>query len=131
MVPADFLAAAEENGCIEQIDWQMFAMACEEAQRLPASAYVSINVSARRLRVPDFDEIALRTILSSGLQPSRVRLEVTEGALLDEPEQMRSILLRLREAGVLVQLDDFGTGYSSLATATVSVFAESSRVCCD
>ena len=115
LLPADFLAAAEENGCIEQIDWQMFAMACEEAQRLPEGAYVSINVSARRLRVPDFDEIALRTIQNSGLQPSRVRLVVTEGALLDEPEQMRSILLRLRAAGVLVQLDDFGTGYSSLS----------------
>jgi EAL domain-containing protein (putative c-di-GMP-specific phosphodiesterase class I) len=115
LLPADFLAAAEENGCIEQIDWQMFAMACEEARRLPDSTYVSINVSARRLRVPDFDAIALRTIENSGLSPSRVRLEVTEGALLDQPEQMRSILFRLRQAGVLVQLDDFGTGYSSLS----------------
>lgn len=115
LLPADFLAAAEENGCIEQIDWQMFAMACEQAHRLPDSTYVSINVSARRLRVPDFDAIALRTIQASGLHPGRVRLEVTEGALLDQPEQMRSILLRLREAGVLVQLDDFGTGYSSLS----------------
>ncbi|HPG94581.1 MAG TPA: EAL domain-containing protein [Dokdonella sp.] len=115
LLPADFLAAAEENGCIEQIDWQMFAMACEQARHLPESTYVSINVSARRLRVPDFDEVALRTIRSSGLEPQRVRLEVTEGALLDQPEQMSSILLRLRNAGVLVQLDDFGTGYSSLS----------------
>ncbi|MBL0163272.1 MAG: EAL domain-containing protein [Xanthomonadales bacterium] len=115
LLPADFLAAAEENGCIEEIDWQMFAMACEHARRLPDSTYVSINVSARRLRVPDFDEVALRTIESSGLPPHRVRLEVTEGVLLDQPEQMRNILLRLRKAGVLVQLDDFGTGYSSLS----------------
>jgi diguanylate cyclase (GGDEF)-like protein len=115
LLPADFLAAAEENGCIEQIDWQMFTMACEQARLLPDSTYVSINVSARRLRVPDFDEVALRTIENSGLQARRVRLEVTEGALLDQPEQMRSILLRLRAAGVLVQLDDFGTGYSSLS----------------
>ena len=115
LLPADFLAAAEENGCIEQIDWQMFSMACKQAQRLPDSTYISINVSARRLRVPDFDEVALRTIESSGLAPRRVRLEVTEGALLDQPEQMRNILIRLRKAGVLVQLDDFGTGYSSLS----------------
>ncbi len=115
LLPEDFLAAAEENGCIEQIDWQMFSMACEQAQRLPDSTYVSINVSARRLRVPDFDEVALRTIESSGLPPRRVRLEITEGVLLDQPEQMRNILLRLRQAGVLVQLDDFGTGYSSLS----------------
>ncbi len=115
LLPADFLAAAEENGCLEQIDWQMFTMACNQACRLPETRYVSINVSARRLRVPEFDEIAVRTILNSGLEPSRIRLEVTEGALLDQPEQMRSILLRLRQAGVLVQLDDFGTGYSSLS----------------
>lgn len=115
LLPNDFLAAAEENGCIEQIDWQIFTAACEQARRLPDSTYVSINVSARRLRVPDFDEIALRTIETSGLAPQRVRLEITEGALLDQPEQMRNILFRLREAGVLVQLDDFGTGYSSLS----------------
>ncbi|MGB3047290.1 putative bifunctional diguanylate cyclase/phosphodiesterase, partial [Dokdonella sp.] len=115
LLPADFLGVAEEIGCIEQIDWQMFALACEQARNLPDSTYVSINVSARRLRVPNFDEIALRTIEASGLPPRRVRLEVTEGALLDQPEQMRSILLRLRMAGVLVQLDDFGTGYSSLS----------------
>ncbi len=115
LLPADFLAAAEEAGCIEQIDWQMFTMACDQAKRLPDFTYVSINVSARRLRVPDFDEVALRAIERSGLPPRRVRLEVTEGALLDQPEQMRNILLRLREAGVLVQLDDFGTGYSSLS----------------
>ncbi|HET9032750.1 MAG TPA: EAL domain-containing protein [Dokdonella sp.] len=115
LAPNDFLAAAEDSGCIEQIDWQIFTAACEYAHRLPESTYVSINVSARRLRVPDFDEFALRTIESCGLSPHRVRLEITEGALLDQPEQMREILLRLRKAGVLVQLDDFGTGYSSLS----------------
>ena len=113
--PEDFLAAAEENGCIEQIDWQLFAMACEQARLLPPGTYVSINVSARRLRSAGFDDLALRMIEASGLSPYRVRLEITEGALLDEPETMRRILLRLRYAGVLVQLDDFGTGYSSLS----------------
>jgi diguanylate cyclase (GGDEF)-like protein len=115
LLPEDFLAAAEENGSIEQIDWQLFALACEQAHGLPAHAYVSINVSARRLRSNGFDELALRVIETSGLSPYRVRLEITEGALLDEPEQVRRILLRLRYAGVLVQLDDFGTGYSSLS----------------
>ena len=93
----------------------MFAMACTQARRLPPDTYVSINVSARRLRIAGFDEVALGTIEASGLSPRRVRLEITEGALLDEPEQMRQVLLRLRYAGVLVQLDDFGTGYSSLS----------------
>ncbi len=115
LLPADFLAAAEDNGSIEQIDWQLFALACENARHLPDDTYVSINVSARRLRLAEFVDVALRTIEASGLSPHRVRLEITEGALLDEPEKMREMLLRLREAGVLVQLDDFGTGYSSLS----------------
>ena len=115
LLPADFLSTAEDNGSIEQIDWHIFAMACAQAHDLPSDTYVAINVSARRLRVAGFDQIALGMIGASGLSPHRVRLEITEGALLDEPEQMRHMLLRLRYAGVLVQLDDFGTGYSSLS----------------
>jgi diguanylate cyclase (GGDEF)-like protein len=114
--PGDFLNVAEDNGSIEQIDWQMFALACRDAHRLPVSdAYISINVSARQLRAADFDESVLRLIGAQGLDPHRVRLEVTEGALLDNPDHVRRLLERLREAGVLVQLDDFGTGYSSLS----------------
>ena len=115
LAPAEFLSTAEENGSIEPIDWRMFELACEGARRLPANTYVSINVSPRQLRVVDFDMLILRVIADAGLSPSRVRLEITEGALLDEPETVRALLLRLREAGVLVQLDDFGTGYSSLS----------------
>lgn len=114
-IPAEFLQAAEDTGCIEQIDWQIFELACRHALRLPEDTYISMNISPRHLRIAEFDEMALRTIRSTGLDPTRVRLEVTEGALLDQPEQMRNILLRLRAAGVLVQLDDFGTGYSSLS----------------
>ena len=114
--PGDFLTVAEDNGSIEQIDWQMFALACRDAHRLPQEdAYISINVSARQLRAADFDQSALRLISAQGLDPRRVRLEVTEGALLDNPDHVRRLLERLREAGVLVQLDDFGTGYSSLS----------------
>lgn len=115
LAPDAFLATAEENGSIEQIDWQMFAMACRAASKLPPATYVSINVSARRLRMVGFDQLALGAIESSGLSANRVRLEITEGALLDNPEHIRRVLLRLRYAGVLVQLDDFGTGYSSLS----------------
>ncbi|GMU43521.1 MAG: EAL domain-containing protein [Xanthomonadales bacterium] len=116
LLPGDFLTVAEDNGSIEQIDWQMFALACRDAQRLPeAHAYVSINVSARQLRSSDFDQSVLHLIGAHGLRPQRIRLEVTEGALLENPDHVRRLLERLREAGVVVQLDDFGTGYSSLS----------------
>lgn len=116
LLPGEFLSVAEDSGSIEQIDWQMFAMACRDVQRLPQEhAYVSINVSARQLRAQDFDVSALRLIDAHGLPRRRVRIEVTEGALLENPDQVRRLMERLREAGVLVQLDDFGTGYSSLS----------------
>jgi diguanylate cyclase (GGDEF)-like protein len=115
LAPDDFLDAAEDNGCIEQIDWMLFAKACEQAKALPEDTYISINISALRLRAPDFDRRVLNVIAASGLPPQRIRLEITEGVLLQDPDQVRAILLRLREAGVLVQLDDFGTGYSSLS----------------
>jgi diguanylate cyclase (GGDEF)-like protein len=116
LLPGDFLNVAEDNGSIEQIDWQIFALACRHAQRLPErDAYISINVSARQMRAADFDASVLQLIDANGLDRHRVRLEVTEGALLENPDHVRRLLERLRDAGVMVQLDDFGTGYSSLS----------------
>jgi diguanylate cyclase (GGDEF)-like protein len=116
MLPGDFLTVAEDNGSIEQIDWQMFDLTCREIPRLSSGgAYVCINVSARHFRSPDLDEAVLSLLRARGIAPERIRLEVTEGALLDNPDQIRRTLERLREAGVRAQLDDFGTGYSSLS----------------
>ncbi len=116
LLPGDFLAVAEENGSIEQIDWQMFDLTCREIPRLSVDGvYVCINVSARHFRTADLDEAILALLRVRGIEPTKLRLEVTEGALLDNPDQIRRILQRLRDAGVLAQLDDFGTGYSSLS----------------
>ncbi len=74
-----------------------------------------INVSARHFRSPDLADAVLALLRVRGIATSRIRIEVTEGALLENPDQIRRTLERLREAGVLAQLDDFGTGYSSLS----------------
>lgn len=116
LLPADFLGVAEESGNIEQIDWQMFAMTFREVPRLAREGqYVSINVSARHFRSPDLAPHLLELLRNSGVAPRSVRIEVTEGALLEQPEQIRDTLEQLRRAGVLTALDDFGTGYSSLS----------------
>ena len=116
MLPGDFLAVAEENGSVEQIDWQMFDLTCREIPRLTVrDTYVCINVSARHFRTNDLDEAVLTLLRARGIAPHRLRLEVTEGALLDNPDQISRTLARLKDAGVLAQLDDFGTGYSSLS----------------
>jgi len=116
LVPGDFLDVAEDNGAVEQIDWQMFDLTCREIPRITDErTYVCINVSARHFRSPDLAEAVLALLRVRGIAPHRIRLEVTEGALLENPDQIRRTLERLREAGVLSQLDDFGTGYSSLS----------------
>lgn len=116
LLPGDFLDVAEDSGAVEQIDWQMFDLTCREIPRLTdENTYVCINVSARHFRSPDLADAVLALLRVRGIAPSRIRLEVTEGALLENPDQIRRTLERLRDAGVLAQLDDFGTGYSSLS----------------
>ena len=115
LAPAAFLDVAEENGSIEAIDWLVWEQACRQAIGLAAGMYVTINVSARYFRKEDFDERLLGVIRSTGLAPSMVRIEITEGALMHNPESVIAILGRLRAEGVLAAVDDFGTGYSSLS----------------
>lgn len=79
------------------------------------AAYIGINVSARHFRSPALADVLLRMLDDFKVAPSRLRIEVTEGALLENPALARSTMLRLRDAGVLTALDDFGTGYSSLS----------------
>jgi diguanylate cyclase (GGDEF)-like protein len=114
--PGEFLGIAEESGSIEAIDWWMFEHSCTlAARRLQADSYLTINVSPLHFRRPDLVQRLREMLQRTGLPPSRLVLEVTEGSLLDDPEGVRRILATLREDGVGAALDDFGTGYSSLS----------------
>jgi diguanylate cyclase (GGDEF)-like protein len=114
--PADFLGTAEETGMLSQIDWQIYDQVCCDIRTLGASgAYVTINVSPRHLRANGFSERLLALLASHDVKPSLLRLEITEGALLENPDQVQLSLGQLRAAGVQTLLDDFGTGFSSLS----------------
>lgn len=114
--PADFLKIAEDSGHIETIDWRLFERGCERFLRLAdQNTFLTFNVSALHLRHGDFDERLVDLLVRTGLPPWRLIVEVTEGSLLDNPEQVHAILDRLRTLGVGAALDDFGTGYSSLS----------------
>jgi EAL domain-containing protein (putative c-di-GMP-specific phosphodiesterase class I) len=114
--PADFLRIAEDSGLIEVIDWRMFELSCQLLLRhAPDDTFLTLNVSALHLRHADFDTRLIQLLKRTGLAPSRLVVEVTEGALLDNPERVRATLERLRVIGVAAALDDFGTGYSSLS----------------
>ena len=115
LAPGDFLEVAEASGIIEAIDWRIFKRACSLAACRDDGTYLSINVSPRHLLHSDFAARVLGLLERTGLAPARLVIEVTEGSLLGNPEQVRSILHELQERGVGVALDDFGTGYSSLS----------------
>ncbi|MBP6596269.1 MAG: EAL domain-containing protein [Arenimonas sp.] len=116
LAPGEFIAIAEETGSLEPMDWQLYDLVCADLRRLSAGgAYATLNVSPRHLRAPDFDQRLLELMSRHAVKPGQLRLEVTEGALLEQPELVQGCLGRLRDAGVLTLLDDFGTGYSSLS----------------
>ncbi|KFN52073.1 hypothetical protein N790_12975, partial [Arenimonas malthae CC-JY-1] len=115
LAPGEFLPVAEECGLLEAIDWQLYRAALREAAPLlRGGGYLTINVSPRHFQDESFDQRLLALAADTGFDPRRLRVEVTEGTLLGDPESVARLLGRLREAGVDAALDDFGTGYSSL-----------------
>ena len=115
LTPAAFLDVGEDSGLIEQVDWLMYARVIADMASSVVDDYVSINVSPRHFRSPDFADRLLGILESAGVPPSRLRIEITEVALLDDAPRISQTLSLLREHGVLAQLDDFGTGFSALS----------------
>jgi diguanylate cyclase (GGDEF)-like protein len=114
--PHDFMKVAEDSGSIEAIDWRMFELSCKSAVLLDnPQQFLTINVSPRHLYHAEFGARLLAILQRTGLLPSRLLLELTEGSLIDQPERVRANLEQLRNAGIGAVLDDFGTGYSSLS----------------
>ncbi|HET8941929.1 MAG TPA: EAL domain-containing protein [Rudaea sp.] len=116
LLPADFLAVAEESGAAEEIDWQMFERVFEIAPALlQHGGFIGINLSGRHFRSEALVQTLLDLLKRHGFPPSQVRMEVTERMLIENPPAAKRMLEALREKGLGVSLDDFGTGYSSLS----------------
>jgi diguanylate cyclase (GGDEF)-like protein len=113
--PAEFIPFAEKSGLITALGLLVLETACMEAKAWPEHMRISVNISPVQLRVGDLVNVVGAVLLRTGLPANRLELEVTEGALIEDPEQARSILSRLKDMGVQVTIDDFGTGYSSLS----------------
>lgn len=114
LLPGVFLDLGEDSGLIEQVDWLIYEQVISGLGR-GGRGYVSVNVSPRHFRSADFTERLFGLIESFDADPRRLRLEITEVALLDDGPRTLRILQALRERGILVQLDDFGTGFSALS----------------
>jgi diguanylate cyclase (GGDEF)-like protein len=116
LAPGEFLDVGEDSGLIEQIDWLLYERVIQDIARHPAlPGYVAINVSPRHFRAPDFAARLLALATEAGVAPQRLRVEITEVALLDDAPRTLESLALLRRHGVLAQLDDFGTGFSALS----------------
>ncbi len=117
--PNRFIPVAEETGMIVEIgDWVMHT-ACREMRHWIDSGLkpvrMAVNVSARQLRRRDFCETVAGALAESGLPAELLELEITESAVMENPQEAIQILESLGRMGVSLAIDDFGTGYSSLA----------------
>lgn len=112
--PAEFINIIEETGLIHEIgDWAI-RQACRAAAQWPEHIRVAVNISPTQLRLTSILSSVASALEESGLLPSRLELEITETALVDNNDNIASNLKSLHELGVRIALDDFGTGYSSL-----------------
>jgi EAL domain-containing protein (putative c-di-GMP-specific phosphodiesterase class I) len=119
--PAEFIPVAEQTGLIVPISWWVLEEAAttlaDWRARRPETQglWVQVNVNAEVLRQPDFLEQLLALLERHGLPAQALRLEITEGAMLDDAPCTGVTLASIRDAGIRLYLDDFGTGYSSLS----------------
>nr|WP_232474861.1 EAL domain-containing protein [Roseomonas rubea] len=116
LLPAAFVPVAEETAQISQLGAFALRRACRDAAAWPdRSLRVAVNLSPLQLRDPALMDAVADALRESGLAPSRLELEITEGVLLERTEPVLGAMHRLRAMGVAFAMDDFGTGYSSLA----------------
>ena len=113
--PADFIPIAETMGIIAEIgDWVLH-QACEEAIKWPEHISVAVNLSPQQFQSNQIIRTVVDALAKSGLAPSRLELEITEGLFMENTEEVMFSLRELKGMGVSISLDDFGTGYSSLS----------------
>jgi diguanylate cyclase (GGDEF)-like protein/PAS domain S-box-containing protein len=119
--PDQFITLAEETGHIVPLGSWVLGQAAADTIRWQRRAphdpplYISVNVSARQFRDPGFVDAVRRVLVTSGLAPSALLLELTESVLLRRDDRIRADLEELKQIGVRLAIDDFGTGYSSLS----------------
>jgi diguanylate cyclase (GGDEF)-like protein/PAS domain S-box-containing protein len=118
--PDAFIALAEDTGLILAIGQWVLDTACTqlklwESDPRTRSLQLSVNVSARQFHQHDFVETVRRSLDASGIDPARLKLELTESVVLDNVDAVVSRMQQLIALGVSFCLDDFGTGYSSLS----------------
>ncbi len=118
--PLDFITAAEESGLIIPIGEWVVREACRQMRQwqMQFPGYenltISVNISGKVFSQPNFYEVIEDILRETGLEPSKLRLEIVESMLIEHPEIASEILKRLQKLNVRFDIDDFGTDYSAL-----------------
>lgn len=116
--PARFIPIAEASGLIVALGQRIIEQACAALQAIERAGFpdlpLSVNVSPLQLRRREFDEELVELLGRHGIEPGRLEIEITEGAVMSDYQAGREMLARLRRLGFPIAVDDFGTGYSSL-----------------
>lgn len=113
--PDRFIPLAEENGLIVQIGEWVLREACREAASWPRPLQVAVNLSPVQVQAGDLERSIHQILLETGLAPTRLEVEITEGVLIGDFTRALNLLRRLKALGIRIAMDDFGTGYSSLS----------------
>ncbi|WP_136064030.1 putative bifunctional diguanylate cyclase/phosphodiesterase [Modicisalibacter radicis] len=119
VTPDEIIPVAEETGLILPVGEWVLRTACQQVQRWHARGMamlpVAVNLSAIQLNNPHFVGVVERVLLETQLPAGYLEFELTESAIMQNPDNALRILLRLRKLGVMLSIDDFGTGYSNLS----------------
>ena len=118
--PKDFIHIAEESGLILPIGLWVLIDACRQirlwdSDLIMKDIQIAINVSAAQFKQMGFVDEVIRVIVESGINPARIKFELTE-SMMHSIDETRAKMEKIRELGVRFSLDDFGTGYSSLSS---------------
>jgi EAL domain-containing protein (putative c-di-GMP-specific phosphodiesterase class I) len=113
--PNVFIPIAEDSNLINHLGEWALRRACEDALAWPETVRVAVNVSAVQFATAGFVGIVTNALAATGLEPSRLELELTESVFMGDSESTDETFRMLKELGVRLALDDFGTGYSSLS----------------
>jgi len=121
VAPSDFIAIAEESDLIIELGEFALRESCALLRRLDElnitdrTFWLSVNLSRRQLLVPNLPERLLAIVSEAGVEPNRIKLEVTESVIMTDAGHVPPLLGRIRELGFKIAMDDFGTGQSSLS----------------
>jgi EAL domain-containing protein (putative c-di-GMP-specific phosphodiesterase class I) len=118
VMPGDFIETLETAGLIHKLDsyiWELAVCKLREWKHTEfKDLHISINISPKDMELMDVFKVITDLVHKYDVDPSRLHLEITESFIIKNPSVVNNLIMRLKEAGFLIEIDDFGSGYSSL-----------------